>query len=78
MSFVGGPDDPATAAYVQLRDLRPSGTGTKYLPLDERAEISRNGHQLSTLEPENAELKEALDVLDRGVLSGVDTSRTPW
>lgn len=82
IEFIAGPDgvddDPAKAGHVRLRDLRPSGTGTKYLSLAQLAEVSRTGHHLATLEPENTELIGALDVLDHSILSGLDTSRTPW
>lgn len=82
IEFVEAPggehSDPATADYVRLRDLRPAGVGTKFMSLGELAQVSRVGHYRSTLESDNHALAEGLDILDHSILSGVDTTASPW
>lgn len=70
--------DPETAPYVRLCDLRPPGVGTKYMSLAQLADLSRAGHDRAELEPDNDALREALDVLDNGILAGVNVGSTQW
>jgi predicted DNA-binding transcriptional regulator YafY len=71
--------DPADAAYVRLRDLRPvSDVGTKFLSLGELAAVSRAGYDVLAAEPENTVLEAALDKLGASVLDGFDAGGPRW
>lgn len=91
IEFVSGPSggdehlgeeelpDPASAAYVRLRDLRTGlDVGVKFLSLGELAVVSRAGHDLLAREPDNTVLEAALDKLENSILDGVDRGGPRW
>jgi hypothetical protein len=71
--------DPASAAYVRLRDLRSGlDVGVKFMSLGELAVVSRIGHTVLADEPENTVLEAALDKLGTSVLDGFDRGGPRW
>lgn len=71
--------DPASAAYVRLRDLRTGlDVGVRFLSLGELAVVSRAGHDLLAREPGNTVLEAALDKLENSILDGVDRGGPRW
>jgi predicted DNA-binding transcriptional regulator YafY len=71
--------DPASAAYVRLRDMRSGvDVGVKFLSLGELTVVSRTGHDLLTREPGNTVLEAALDKLQNSILDGFDTGGPRW
>jgi proteasome accessory factor C len=84
IEFLGHPDlpadeaDPATAGYVRLSHLGSPALGTKFMSVTQLANLSRAGHERAMLEPDNTALKDALSVLDDGILGGVDAEDTSW
>ena len=71
--------DPASAAYVRLRDLRTGpDVGAKFLSLGELAVVSRAGHDVLAEEPDNDVLESALTKLDDSVLDGFDRGGPRW
>jgi predicted DNA-binding transcriptional regulator YafY len=77
----GGDDDvdPADAPYLRLRDMRPAAeVGTQFLSLGQLAQVSRAGHDLLTLDPDNTVLAEAVEALETTILAGLDPDRDGW
>lgn len=71
--------DPASAAYVRLRDLRSGpDVGVKFLSLGELTVVSRVGHDLLAGEPGNTVLETALERLESSVLDGFDRGGPRW